>query len=413
MRSRRRLICLLLGLSLLLGACRTGESTEQASTEISTEASTETSPARAVKVVSAQIGTLTAQKTTTVTIEPLKESSVAAGAAGRVDQILKREGQQVAEGETIIVLDSDNANLQVQNAQLALDAARINLQKAQRATSEGGNQLSLQLQSAQTNYNVLKQQYDESSALFAAGGIAKTQLDSLQAQLTQAEATVLQLQNSLAQNQRASSEDLSLLRVQVSQAETALQQAKDALAEANVKAPFAGEISEIFTEQGEFLGAGSPAFKLVSNEQQLAKFSVPPEDAAKLTAQKEIFIRYQGLDYGASIVRSSTAPNNQRLVDLTAEIYPSDTPIPSGSVAQLNYSTNESSGLLIPASAITLAGGKNYVFVAEDSTARREEVTLLDEVSGQAIIEGLAEGSQIIHPLPNDLRDGANIRILD
>ena len=418
MPSKKRLLLItLLGLGLLLFGmvgCRPGSEAEQPTGSTpNLESSNETETARSVKVIEATEGSLSAQKSTTVTIEPLKESSVASGATGRVDQILKREGQMVAEGETIIILDNDAASLQVQNAQLALDAARINLQKAQRATSEGGDQLSVQLRSAQSNYDVLKQQYDESNALFAAGGIAKTQLDSLAAQLTQAEATVLQLQNSLAQNQRASSEDLSLLRVQVSRAETALQQATDALNEANIKAPFAGEISEVFTEQGEFLAAGSPAFKLVSNQQQLARFSVPPADASKLLQQKEIFIRYQGLDYGASIIRSSTAPSNQRLIDLTAEIYPSETRIPAGSVTQLNYTTSEASGILIPASAIVAVGGLNYVFLASDTTAKRQAVSVIDEISGQAIVEGLSAGDLLIFPVPNDLRDGATIRILE
>lgn len=399
-------------LLLLLAACRGGET--QASTETVTQAiEAEPVSSRAVKVVSASQGTLSAQKTVTVSIEPLKESRVAATASGRVDQILKREGQSVAAAEVIIILNSDNAQLQLQNAQLALDAARINLQKAQRATSEGGDQLALQLRSAQSNYEVLRQQYSESQALFEVGGIAKTQLDSLASQLTQAEASVLQLQNSVAQNNRASSEDLSLLRVQVSQAETAFQQAKDALAESQIKAPFAGEISEIFTEQGEFMAAGSPAFKLISNDRQLGRFSVPPADAASLIRQKEIYLRYQGLDFAASIVRSSSTPNNQRLIDITAELYPSDIAIPSGSVAQLNYSTEGISGILIPAAAISASGGINYVFVADNDLALRQPITVINEVAGQAIVEGIAAGTQIIYPLPNDLRDGVAIRILE
>ncbi len=412
---KKRIVGLFILVSLLLGSCRNASSTETKPTESTapSEAVAETAPARIVKVIAAQEGTLSAQKTTTVTIEPLKESTVASGATGRVDQILKRQGQVVEQDEIIIVLDSSNASLQVQNAQLALDAARINLQKAERAVSEGGNQLALQLQSAQSNYNVLKQQYDESKALFDVGGIAKTQLDSLAAQLTQAESSVVQLQNGVAQNSRAKTEDLSLLRVQVSQAQTALQQASDALNESKIKAPFAGEISDVFTEQGEFLAAGSPAFKLVSNNQQLGSFSVPPADAETLIAQKEINFRYQGLDYAANIIRSSVAPDNQRLINITAEIYPSNTPIPAGSVAQLNYNTSEGTGILVPASAIIADSGNNYVFVAENGLSKQQSVQVLQVVGGQAMVEGLASNSLVISPLPSDLRDGVTIKVLE
>jgi RND family efflux transporter MFP subunit len=204
-----------------------------------------------------------------------------------------------------------------------------------------------------------------------------------------------------------------LLELQINQAETALQQARDALNETQITAPFAGEISQILTEEGEFLAAGSPAFRLVSTDQQLGKFSVPPEDAQKLVAQGELTFRYQGLDYGAKIVRSSAAPNEQRLIDITAELYPSATPIPSGSVAQLNYTVEEASGILVPAGAVVAEGGQNYVYIVDKDKAVRTAVQILDEVSGQAAVSGISAGTQVIFPLPNDLRDNAKIRVLE
>jgi HlyD family secretion protein len=418
---------LCLSLLLVLSACRpsdnnataqtatTAEGAEAETTVASAEGETteREETARSVRVVIAEEGTLTAQKSATVTIEPKQESSVAAGATGRVEEILKREGQRVEAGETVIVLDDNNATLQVQNAELALSSAQINLEKARRATSEGGNQLELALRSAQTNFDVLKKQYDESLALFNVGGVSQNQLDQLSAQLTQAESTVVQLQNQVAQNQRAGGEDLSLLELQVSQASTALQQARDALGETSVTAPFAGEVSEVFTEQGEFLAAGSPAFRLVSTEEQLGSFSVPPADAQKLLAQKDVTFRFQGLDYAATIVRTNAAPNNQRLIDMTAELYPSDTPIPSGSVAQLNYTLEEGRGVLIPAGAVSSSGGENFVYVIQDSKATRQVVQVVDEVSGKAAVAGLDAGTQVVFPLPNDLRDGALVRVLE
>jgi HlyD family secretion protein len=423
-------VSLSLVLLLFLSACRPTDTGATAQTDATTSTTTETQTTetttpteavtpvkeettRSVRVIVANEGILSAQKSATVTITPKQESSVAAGATGRVEQILKREGSRVEAGEVVITLDNDGATLQVQNAQLTLDSAKINLEKATRATSEGGGQIELALQSAQTNYDVLKKQYDESLELFKVGGVSQNQLDQLSAQLTQSESALVQLQNSLAQNQRAGGEDLSLLQLQVSQAETALQQARDALGETQITAPFAGEVSEVFTEQGEFLAAGSPAFRLVSTDEQLGTFSVPPSDAQKLIAQKDITIRYQGLDYAATIVRTNTAPNNQRLIDMTAELYPSETPIASGSVAQLNYTLEEGKGVLIPAGAVVAESGQNYVFVVADGKATRQAIQVVDEVSGQAAVSGLDAGAQVVFPLPNDLREGALVRVLE
>ncbi len=429
------LLALSLSLLLLITACRpndnnataqtatttTTNETQNAETTTTTETTATAAPetpkkeetTRAIRVIVATEGALSAQKSTTVTIAPKQESNVAAGATGRVEQIVSREGQRVEAGATVIVLDNDNANLQVQNAQLTLDSARINLEKARRATTEGGSQLELALKSAQTNYDVLKNQYEESVELFKVGGVSQNQLDQLSAQLTQSESALVQLQNSLAQNQRAGGEDLSLLELQVSQASTALQQATDALDETQITAPFTGEISEVFTEEGEFLAAGSPAFRLVSTVEQLGTFAVPPSDAQKLIAQKELTLRYQGAEYAATIVRTNTAPNNQRLIDITAELYPSDTPIPAGSVAQLNYSIEGAKGILVPAGAVVSESGQNYVYAVEENKAVRTAVQILDEVSGQAALSGISADTRVIFPLPNDLRDGALVRVLE
>jgi multidrug efflux pump subunit AcrA (membrane-fusion protein) len=410
---------LLLIAVLVLSACGPrNKTTTETSTETPTATTETTTPVkeetvRSVRVVVAEEGTLMAQKTASVTIAPKQESSVASGATGRVEEILKREGGRVEEGEVVIRLDDDNASLQVQNAQLALDAAKINLEKATRATTEGGGQLELALRSAQTNYDVLKKQYEESLELFKVGGVSQNQLDQLSAQLTQAESGLVQLQNSLAQNQRASTEDLSLLQLQVNQAETALKQASDALSETQIRAPFAGEISQVFTEQGEFMAAGSPAFKLVSVDEQLGTFSVPPADAQKLIEQGELVFRYQGQDFAARIVRSNAAPNDQRLVGITAEIYPSETRIPSGSVAQLSYTIDEAKGILVPTGAVLAESGQSYVYVVVESKSLRQAVQVLDEVSGQAAISGITVGSQVVYPLPNDLRDGASVKVLE
>ena len=422
----RFLLVLLTSLLLLLSACRPSDNnaTAQATTAegesnangttVSVESeTTKEETVRSVRVIVANEGTLTAQKSASVTIAPKQESSVASGATGRVEEILKREGGRVEEGEVVIRLDDNNVSLQVQNAQLTLDAAKINLEKATRATTEGGGQIEIALRSAQTNYDVLKKQYEESLELFDVGGVSQNQLDQLSAQLTQTESTLVQLQNSLAQNQRASTEDLSLLQLQISQAETALSQANDALNETQIRAPFAGEISQVFTEQGEFMAAGSPAFKLVSLSEQLGSFSVPPADAQKLIDQGELVFRYQGLDYAAKVIRSNAAPNDQRLIGITAELYPSDVLIPSGTIAQLTYSVDEGKGVLVPTGAVVSESGQSYVYIVADNKALRQAVQVVDEVSGQAAISGIDVGAQVVFPLPNDLRDGASVKVLE
>ena len=406
-----------LGLTLIvhLAACRPNNDNsaqQEAETSSNVQNTIQAGPVRQVRVIVAQTGDLTAVRSTSVIIEPNQDSRVASRASGQVKSILKREGAIVSADEVVIKLDDDNLSRQVRNAELSLQSAQINLEKSRISTNESNQRLAVELQSAESNLAVAKQRYEEGKALFEVGGIAQIDLRTLEAQYQQAQATFLQIQDSLARSQRAEGEDLALLAVQLQQARVQLEQARQDLAEASISAPFAGEIAELLVEEGESVNVGSAVFRLISIDKQLGRFSVPPQDSQSLLEQKEVTFNYAGADYPAEIVRSSSAPTEQRLVDLVAELKASESPIPAGSVAQLNYEVNLASGILVPSAAITTEGSQSYVFIVEEDRAQRTKINLLAEASARAAIEGIEEGTQVIYPLPLDLRNGIKVSVL-
>ena len=367
---------------------------------------------RAVRVVQAEEGALSTSRSTSVTIEPAQESMIAAGTSGQVASILKREGASLEKDETVVRLDDENLQLQADNARIAVESARINLEKATAATQEGSGQVLTQSLGAETNLELAEKQFAEGQKLFAAGAISQFDLTGLQAQLEGAKGTYQQAQNALASNERAPSEDLELLRLQLEQAQTQQAQAERALRDAEVKAPFAGEIAEMLVEQGEFIGAGSPVFNLISSEEQLARFNVPVQDASRLLDQGTVWIGYGGLDYGAEITRSSRLTNGSQLVELTAKLYPSDTRIPTGTTTQLGYELVLGKGIKLPAGAVQTSAGQSYIFTVTDSTAKRQAVTIVNEAGDETLVRGVETGAAVIFPVPSDLRDGLQVSVL-
>ena len=401
-----------LSLALLLAACgpvqaqSDGEQSQQAQS-----AQTQTN-ARRVRALTAERGELTTQRSTSVDIVPGRESQIAAGTSGQVASIVAREGAQVQEGDTVIRLDAETAQLQVENARTALQTARVNLSSAQNSTQESAGQARAALDAARTNLELARQQYEEGQRLFNSGGISQQQLTQFRAQLEQSQSSFQQAQANLSQLERAPSENLELQRLQVQQAQNQLAQAERAFRDATITAPFTGEVAEVLVEQGEFIGAGSPAFRLVSTEEQLAEFSVPPQDAGPLAEQGLVYIDYNGLDYGAQIVRSSSVPGESRLVNITARVYPSETRIPVGTVAQLNYEITLAEGIRIPSGAVRTQGGRSFVLAIEDGSARQREVSVAGEAGGSVVVNGLEPGTRIVYPLPADLRDGADVQVI-
>jgi HlyD family secretion protein len=426
------ILSLLLALTLLLAAC--GPSQAQRDTQEPMapageapqaqtpaplqaqepdESDDDSATARQVRAIAAEEGALRASRSTSVTIEPQRQARIASGASGRVVEILKREGAIVEEGETVVRLDDAAPRSQVRNAELALETARINLRSAERGTQEGAARLEAQLRAAEANLELARRQLEEGRALYEAGGIAQAELSSLEAQVSQSEASFFQAREAFSRSGRADEEDVALLRVQVRQAELGLEEALDALTDAEVRASFSGEIAELLVEEGEFLSAGSPVLEIVGLERQQARFRVPPEDAAGLQNEDLLWIRYGGLDYASRVLRSSPVPGQQRLVEMVAEVYESQNPIPPGSVAELRYEVELALGIVLPSGAISTEAGQNYVFIAEDGIALRQPVSVLAEAGGQAVVDGVDAGALIIYPRPLDVREGVRVRVIE
>ncbi|MEJ2666002.1 MAG: efflux RND transporter periplasmic adaptor subunit [Deinococcales bacterium] len=396
---------------LTLAAC----AGRQASTSggSAAQAGAQTTPdVRSVRVVQPKPGTLTAQRSASVTVDPDRSSMVAAGTSGRVAKVLHREGSSVNTGEVLVQLDTTALELQVQNAQTGLESAKINLTKAQKSASEGVAQAQAALAAAQAQLALAQKQVADGQKLYAAGGISATDLQNLQTQLAQAKSGYQQAQAASDKAGRADTEDLQLLKLQVQQAQIQLEQAQHTLDEASITAPFDGIVADMRVAEGEFVATGSAVFRLVSSGTQLARFQVPPLDAQQLSTQGTVHILYGGLDYAAQIIRSTEVPGASRLVELTARIYPAKTRIPTGATAQLDYQITLGSGQLLPSDAILTNNGQSSVLLVKNGVATQTTVQLVAEVGGNAAVLGLAADASVIDPVPSDLLPGARVQVV-
>jgi multidrug efflux pump subunit AcrA (membrane-fusion protein) len=373
---------------------------------------TPSEPARQVRVVEVEEGVLSTSRSTSVTIDPAQESTVAAGTSGQVANISIREGVTITEGELVVQLDDVDLRLRAENSALSVERARIDLRSAEIAASETQAQALASLRAAETNLQLAETRFNEGQSLLNAGGIASTEVTSLQANLAQARSNYQLASDSYARSLRANEETLALLRIAVQSAQNGLDQARESLSETRITAPFSGEVAEILVEEGEFVGSGSPVFRVSSTEEQLARFSVPPADADNLVEQGVIFIPYNGLDYAAQIIRNSQVSGQTRLVDITAQIYPSETRIPIGTVTQLPYQIDLAEGGLLPSGAVQAEAGSNFVYVIEDDRAQRQTVNILAEAGGRVALTGIDVETEVIFPVPADLRAGTRVNII-
>lgn len=428
---RRRHLAPAVLLALVLAACG-GDGSSEAGGGGAQSSAPAPEPTRAVRAAPVSSGPLVATRSASVTLRPAQESRVAAGASGRVAQILARAGTTVAAGDPLVRLDDAQARAAVDGAELALAQARIQLERARRSSRDAVEQAAAAARTAEQNQALVLRQLDEAEGLLALGAVAPSDVDALRAQRSQAESAVLQAREAVQRAARAEDEELALLALQVQQAELQLRQARDGLAETVVRAPFDGEVAEVFTDVGEFVGAGSPVARLLGSGPKIASFTVAPEDAPLLERLGSVTIAYAGLDLPATIVRLERQAQQARLVNVLADVSADAPRTPPGALGEVRYEVVLGEGLLVSSAALFADAGRTYLFqVAEAAdgpptpagvppaaaVARRTEVRVLAESGNVAVVVGvpataLSEGTLVITPRPLDVRDGTPVRVI-
>lgn len=220
-----------------------------------------------------------------------EEYRVVAETAGKIKEIMVKEGEGVQKGQLIAQLDDSAARLQLALAQANLAAAQ-----ARAGDVKAGNRpqqiaqaraqvraLQASLQGAQENWRRAKSQRQDVEELVASGGATADQLEAAKAAEASARAAVesLKAQIEAAQQQvrllEAGATDYAL-SAQEAQVEAALRQedlASLQVEKAKVTAPASGIVQSILLKIGELANPGSTIVTLVDPAQLYVNIFVP------------------------------------------------------------------------------------------------------------------------------------------
>lgn len=360
-----------------------------------------------VQAVTVEAGTLTTTNETSGTVQPATESKVAARTQGTVLKILREPGDWVKPGQPVIQLDATQLVLAVKTAESNLSAARIDLSTNEDTTSQANPKLEAQVRAARASLSAAQKNYDSQKALLEIGGATSTQVDVAQSDLQAAQANLQAAETALDQNRKAPAQTLAQLRIAVEKAEHALQEAQVNLQYATITAPFAGQISDIPVNPGEYVQPSTTAFVLVSAEREI-HFNVPPAHASRFPIGAKLAFTYEGESHPVTVKRRPSAPISG-MVPMVASVPAAYSPS-FGCVGTVSYSIPLAKGTLVPLAALKTTEDRNYVFVIRDGAAATAEITLVAESGITAAVNGMAPGSRVIVNPPPGLLDGTPVR---
>ncbi|RHJ95265.1 HlyD family secretion protein [Parabacteroides bouchesdurhonensis] len=184
---------------------------------------------------------------------------------GRVDTFLVQEGQFVKQGDTLVVINSPEAEAKYQQANAMEDVAIYQNQKVDEGTRKQIINSLFQLwNKAKSDLQLAGTTYKRIQALYRDSVVTSQRMDEVKALY---DAAVANEKAAHSQYQMAVEgaqvQDKESARSLVQAARGTVQEVEALLQDARLVAPESGQISTIFPKRGELVGAGMPIMNLI------------------------------------------------------------------------------------------------------------------------------------------------------
>jgi membrane fusion protein YbhG len=189
---------------------------------------------------------------------------VSSKVTGQIIEIKHDEGSQVNEGDTVMIIDHENLEIQLQQAIAGENAADAQLKLLKEgARSEDIQQAQNTLQQAKINMDLAEQDFNRMKELYSSKTITKKQFDDAQAryELTRAQFNSAQ-ENLKKMKNFARPEEIKQAQANLNRQLAAVNLFKKNISDSYVVSPLTGFIVQKYVEKGETVSMLSSLFKV-------------------------------------------------------------------------------------------------------------------------------------------------------
>jgi len=317
-------------------------------------------------VLTARMQTLPLGLPVSGTLKATEIALVKARVAGELMDLAVREGDAVRAGQVLARIDPTEYQARWRQAQQQADAARAQLEIAQK-------------------------QFDNNEALVQQGFISQTALQT----------SLMGLNGARATHQAALA---------------AADVARKALDDAALKAPISGQVSQRLAQPRERLAIDARVLEIVNLGAFELEAALPAQDAAGIVPGMPARLQVEGLDapVSARVLRinpSTQAGSRSVLAYLGVS---GREGLRHGAFAQGTLGRGTVDAVALPLGAVRTDKPQPYVQVVEQGAVRHVAVTLGErvQVDGQTlvVVSGLAEGTQVLAASVGAMREGVQVK---
>ena len=321
----------------------------------------------AIDLATAHVVELTSGLPISGALKAVNSAIVKARVPGELQGLTVREGDRVEAGQVIARVESTEYADRVRQAQQQADAAKAQVEIAQR-------------------------QVDNNAALVRQGFISKTAADNSLASLNTAQA-----------NHRAAQAGIDVLR--------------KSLADTVLRAPISGQVSQRLAQPGERVAPEARIVEIVDLSRLELEASISPADSVAVRVGQQALLRIEGVaqPVAATVARinPSAQPGSRSvLIYLTVAAQPG---LRQGLFAQGQLATETQRALAVPLNAVRTDKPLPYVQVVEgDRIAHRTVQTgVRGEVDGElwVAVQGVADGARVLRGAAGVVREGTQVKL--
>jgi RND family efflux transporter MFP subunit len=368
-------------------------------------------------------------KLTTLTAATLEESSEFVGnleatekvviepeIQGRIKEIRVNPGDRINQGDVMMVLEPDQTQSELENAEAGVKVAMANRDAAIEKVKVAQSQQS----SAQAEVNLAQVNFQRAKFLLESGAIGQFDYDRAATDVETKQNRLNEAKNSVQAAEAA-----------IRQAEADIQQAQAKVATAAVSvgfkqivSPLSGVVGDLPVKPGDYATTGEAIATITRNNDLDLRISVPAKRSGQLQPGMTVELLDPGsqesLSKGKISFISPTVDTNLQTILIKARFPNSEGNLRDGQRVEAKIVWNNEPGILIPTTAISRVGSKSFVFVEEqqqstdgqtEQIVRQRPIQLgnIQEANYQ-VLEGLEEGDSIAVSNILKLRDGAAIQ---
>lgn len=307
-------------------------------------------PELEVQVETLALSEAPAQVELSGTLQAVERATISARVAGQVAKLPVQIGSKVKKGDLLVKLSAEEINARVRQAGVQLEQARRN--------------------------------HERESKLLKVNASTKEMVKTLEEQVQSSEAVY--------------------------------REAKTMLGYTEVKAPFAGTVTDKLVEVGDLAAPGGALLKLEQGRDLEVVIQVPEALSRNLNLDSRLplTVPAAGLEFEARVREISPSVDPASRTTQVKLTLPEKPGLRSGQFARVSLVDGKSTTLLIKSTAVRQNGQMQQVFVTEEGKARMRLVRTGAETDGRIeILSGLRAGDQVVIDPPATLRDGQPLLI--